>query len=397
MVLMNRSCGTGPFNKAESKMKVMGILLSIFILAQPTLAVAGPQAETGVPHGQRLRVAVTDDPPYTMKTEDGKWTGFLVDLWSQVAREHEWNYELLEMPLENIIQALHQGTIDLTIASLFQTPERERLLDFSAPLGSTHIALATLPNKIEHPLWSALRIFISWSTLKVIAFLLFLLFATGLIFWLIERKKNPEHFGGGVIKGISSGIYWVGSTLASGVCYGIALKSLAGRLVGLFWMFVCAIVLSAFIASLTSSLTLRKLVTPVIDLKTLRTMHLGTVKGSVPAAFLHKKNINCELYTEERDALEALTKKQIDGFLYDEVTLNYFASGDRGQHLSVYPTKTKHIYYAFAMPKWSPLRKEINASLLSIMHEPYWDFLSDYYGLTEYHGENPLMGRRWGK
>ena len=378
-------------------MLTVAALLSIFIMVQPIVAVAGPQTEDGVHYERKLRVAVTDDPPYTMKTDDGEWMGFLVDLWSQVAKENRWDYELLEMTPDNIIQALRQGTIDLTIASLFQTPERERHFDFSAPLGSTCIALATLPNKIEHPLLSALRIFVSWSTLKVIVILLFLLFFTGFVFWLIERKKNPEHFGGGVVRGLSSGIYWVGSTLASGVCFGIALKSLPGRLIGLFWMFVCAIILSAFIASLTSSLTLRKLTTPVIELKTLMAMHLGTVKGSAPAAFLQKKKMNPVLFAEEHDAIEALRKNEIEGFLYDEVTLNYYASKTQGQALSVYPTKMKHLYYAFAMPNKSPLRKEINASLLSIMHEPYWDLLLDYYGLSEYHSESPLQGRRPGK
>jgi hypothetical protein len=246
-------------------------------------------------------------------------------------------------------------------------------------------------------LLSALRIFVSWSTLKVIVLLLFLIFITGLIFWLIERKKNLEHFGGGFIKGLSSGIYWVGSTLASGVCFGIALKSLAGRLMGLFWMFVCAVILSAFIASLTSSLTLRKLVTPVVDLKTLRTMQLGTVKGSVPAGFLAKKHVAPVLFAEEHDAIEALLKKQIDGFLYDEVSLNYYASRTDKQSLTVYPTKMKHLYYAFAMPNKSPLRKGINASLLSIMHEPYWESLVDYYGISDYRGENPLLKRRSGR
>jgi polar amino acid transport system substrate-binding protein len=378
-------------------MKAVWTLLLVLILVTPSQTRAELQTNGRVPHGEKLRVAVTEDPPYTTKTEDGKWIGFEVDLWSQVAREHKWDYELVEMPLEDIIRALHQATVDLTIACLFQTSEREKQFEFSTPLGSTRIALATLPNKIEHPLLSALRIFVSWSTLEVFALLLFLLFVTGLIFWLIERKKNPEHFGGGFIKGIGSGIYWVGSTLASGVCFGVALKSLAGRLVGLFWMFVCAIVLSAFIASLTSSLTLRKLATPVIGLRTLKTMHLGTVKGSVPAAFLHKMNMSCALFPEERDALEALRNKQIDGFLYDEATLNYYASKAQGHPLSVYPTKMKRVYYAFAMPNGSPLRKEINASLLSIMHEPYWDFLADYYGLSEYHDENPLLGKRQSK
>jgi polar amino acid transport system substrate-binding protein len=378
-------------------MKTSRIMLLFFLLALPLLAEAIPLSGANHADGYRaekLRVAVTDDPPYTMRGENGRWAGFNVDLWTQVARGLKWDYELVEMSFEDILRALHRGTIDVSIAGIFQTAEREKLFEFSTPLGSTRLALATLPNKIEHPWLSALRIFISWSTLKVIGILLVMLFITGLAFWLIERHRNPEHFGGGFIRGVGAGIYWVGSTLASGVCFGIYLKSIPGRIAGLFWMFVCAIVLSAFIASLTSSLTLTKLSTPVLDVHGLKPMVLGTVKGSVPAGLVQKMGMKYTLFTEEQDALEALRNKQIDGFLCDEATLNYYASGVVQPAISVYPTNLKRLPFAFSMPNGSRLRKEINGSLLSFMDEPYWDFLTNYYGLSENQAEMHAFGRR---
>jgi polar amino acid transport system substrate-binding protein len=375
-------------------MKTVRILLLVFILVQPTLILGEPQGHAAVSIEQKLRVAVTEDPPYTMKTEDGKWTGFNVDLWSQVARELKWDYELVEMSFEDTVPALHHGAIDLSIICLFQTPERERLFDFSTPIGSTRLAVATLPNRIEHPWLSALRILFSWSTLRVIGILFFVLIVAGLVFWLIERERNPEHFGGGIIKGITSGVYWVGSTLASGVCFGIDLKTLPGRIAGLLWMLICAVVLSAFIASLTSSLTLSRLTTPAIHWSSLKSLQLGTVKGTVQATLLQKKNMKFTPFPEERDVLEALADKRVDGFLYDELTLNYYASRSHGPSISVYPIKMKRLQFAFSMPNGSPLRKDINATLLSLMNEPYWDFLVDHYGFSETHSDQPPV---WGK
>jgi len=265
-------------------MKIGRILFLLFILIQSTIILGEPQSDAAVSSREKLRVAVTEDPPYTMKTADGRWTGFSVDSWSHVARELKLDYELVEMSFEDILRALPEGAIDLSIACLFQTPERERLFEFSTPIGSTRLALATLPDRIEHPWLSALRIFISWSTLKVVGIVISILFIIGFIFWLIEREKNPEHFGGGFFKG-SLRESMVGSTLTSGVCFGIDLKSLPGKIMGLFWMFLCAVVLSTFIASLTSSLTLSRLTTTVIDLSSLKSMTLGTVKGTVPQLF----------------------------------------------------------------------------------------------------------------
>ena len=87
-------------------MRTLRVLLLILILGIPSFLGVAVQDDFVDSRGQKLRVAVTDDPPYTMKAEDGRWTGFSVDLWAQVARERKWDYELVEMQLEDIIRGM---------------------------------------------------------------------------------------------------------------------------------------------------------------------------------------------------------------------------------------------------------------------------------------------------
>ncbi len=367
---------------------------AIFVLLSAQLLDSAAWSQDGRRQAGRktLVVAVTEDPPYTYKTQEGKWLGFNVELWHVIARDLNLDYVYKELDTEGIIKGLVRNEIDLSICAMFLTAERERDFDFSVPLGSTRIAVATLPHTIEHPWWAAIRIFLSWGTLKIVGLLAGFLFATGLIFWLIERKTNPEHFGGKPVRGVTSGIYWAGSTMASGVCFGIDLKSLPGRLVGLGWMFLCAVVLSAFIASLTSSLTLDKLGATAVTSKTLRSMRLGTVKASVPAKVIGQIGVkDYQYFSDEDRAVKALTEKRIDGFLFDETTLRYYADQDYKGKIVVHSTDLKRLHFAFAMPKDSPLRKPVNAALLTIEDDPLWERLRDHYGLRE--GADPGSSR----
>jgi polar amino acid transport system substrate-binding protein len=100
------------------------------------------------------------------------------------------------------------------------------------------------------------------------------------------------------------------------------------------------------------------------------------------------------LFTEKQEAFEALINKHIDGFLFDEATLNYEASRVHESALSVYPVRTRPYPFAFSMPSGSPLRKQINISLLSLMDEPYWEYLIEHYGLSESLNEQAAFGKK---
>ncbi|MFA5182007.1 MAG: transporter substrate-binding domain-containing protein [Syntrophales bacterium] len=345
--------------------------------------------------GKKIVVGIAHDPPYTFKNERGEWAGITVDLWRQIARDLKLDYSLQEMTQEEVLNSLQKGSIDLSADAIIITAGREKLFEFTVPIASTRVAVATLHDTEDHPWLAALKIFFSWGTLKILIILMIILLLLGFIFWRIERKSNPEHFGEGLIRGVGSGIYWVGSTMTSGVCFGVSLKSISGRVLGLLWMLICALALSAFIASLSSSLTTHHLSETKFSIDKLRKMHLGTEAGSVPHSIVEKiSHQTTFIKGGEEEVLKALFDKKIDGFLYDEATLHYYAEGKYRGIISVHPTSLKEIVIAFGMPQNSPLRKPINISLLKILDEPVWESILNRYGLNgNFEARHIVMGR----
>jgi polar amino acid transport system substrate-binding protein len=75
-------------------------------------------------------------------------------------------------------------------------------------------------------------------------------------------------------------------------------------------------------------------------------------------------------FLQDEDVLDSLFAIKIEGFLYDEVTLHYYAENKYRDEIAQHPTTLKSLTIAFAMPKNSPLRKPVNVALLKIMEEP---------------------------
>ncbi len=219
------------------------VIISLLLLAlwHPASLPAQPKDRSGLQRGTTVVVGVVHDPPYIIKTKTGGWTGLNVDLWKGISQELKVDYVFKEMTFSEILDALKNSQIDISIESFFLIAERIKDIEYSVPFGSTRLAVATLPGRLDHPWLAAIKIVFSWGTLKVMGILFVVLCILGFSFWLAERKSNPEHFGEGFMKGVGAGIYWVGSTLASGVCIGIALKSLPARILGLLWMLSCAV------------------------------------------------------------------------------------------------------------------------------------------------------------
>jgi len=375
-------------------MKRLLVLIILLVLTHTSLRLTEAWGEPTVVPGQKLIVGIEQDPPYTFRNEQGQWTGLNVDLWHYIAQDLKLAYTFKEMGPEELLAALQRGTIDVTVSALFVTAEHEQQFELTTPFGSTRLAVATLLDAEDHPWLAALKIFFSWGTLQILLGLMTVLCVLGFLFWLIERTGNPEHFGKGVLGGIGAGIYWVGSTLASGVCFGISLKSVTGRILGLIWMLVCALALSAFIASLTSSLTTRHISSNTYDGDKLRNMHLGSEAGTLPALLIEKMGGRITLFRDEEDALRALLDRKIDGFFYDEVTLHYYAERTYRGTLSIHPTNLKEPTLAFGMPRNSPLRKAMNVSMLRILEEPVWESILSRYGLEKNFEAKPfLLGR----
>ena len=347
------------------------------------ISVQPVKAQNAMPD-RPLIVAVQHDGTFAQKDKDGNWTGPMIDFWALVARELKKPYVLKQMNLAGVITALQNGTVDVAATTMFITAEREKLFELSTPLGEARPALLT-PYKIkhEHPWIEAIEVFLTWRTVKIIFFLLVVVFLLGIVMWLIERKGNPEDFGNSFIWGVPAGIYWAGSTLASGLCLGVNLKTTKGRFFGLVWMMICALALSAFIASLTHSLTGQLQESQALDDTDLRYMHVGVKKSSVQAQMMKERGGYHSLFDTDEEAVNAVLSNQIDGYLCPEARAYHFANYAYKGRVSVYETNLKGYLYSLAMPAGSPLRRPVNVAILKLMANSTWETLMERYGLEK--------------
>ncbi|GAA3565455.1 MULTISPECIES: transporter substrate-binding domain-containing protein [Marinobacter] len=89
---------------------------------------AGVQADT---------LKVVTDPSFVpfemMDQETGEMIGFDMEIIAEVAKRAGFEYDLQTMDFNGIIPALQTGNVDIAIAGITITEEREKIVDFSDP------------------------------------------------------------------------------------------------------------------------------------------------------------------------------------------------------------------------------------------------------------------------
>ncbi len=89
---------------------------------------------SGTAFADKLFVGVdTSFVPFEYKGKDGKYTGFDVDLWAEIAERIGVEYELKPMDFNGLIPGLTTGNLDVALAAIFIKSEREKKIDFSHP------------------------------------------------------------------------------------------------------------------------------------------------------------------------------------------------------------------------------------------------------------------------
>jgi polar amino acid transport system substrate-binding protein len=340
--------------------------------------------------GKPLVIGFSTTSLDVLKDENRKWMNSSTDFWNLIAHELKRPYVFKPMPFEEILRALDDGTIDITAIPIIATADREERFDLSTTLGGARLGVATHYESWDYPWLSAVRIFFSWSIFKVILVLMTALVFMGILMWFVEKRGNPQYSEEGPKRGIGTGIYWAGSTLASGVCLGVGLRTTTGRILGLLWTALCAVAFSAVVASLTYSLGTEGHTSPSIDSNRLKQMHLGVFKGSTTARILEGLGGRYTLCDNSDACVKAFLDRKTDGFMYDEGYLHYLSETRYRGKISVYPTDLKPYRRAFAMPRNSVLRKPFNVALLKVIERPIGEALTKQLDLNAYLRDKPV-------
>lgn len=110
------------------------LVCALFVLAGCERRDAGPSALQRILSSGELRAGTTADvPPLTMRDRDGQLMGLEVDLVRALAENMNLKVTFVEIPFAELIPAIERGEIDLAIAGMTITPERNARVAFAGP------------------------------------------------------------------------------------------------------------------------------------------------------------------------------------------------------------------------------------------------------------------------
>lgn len=342
-----------------SDRRMIKILLVCFLTGQGLLSLqAAP-----------LTVALREEAPFAFRGGSGEWQGIAVDLWDQIAEKNgtEFRYEVY--PLDDLLDALEAGEVDVGVAALTISADRERRFDFTLPFMPSSLVIAATAE--PRGWWQTLRSLVSLPFLSAAGALAAVVLAFGFLVWVFERKQNDE-FGGKPIEGIGAGFWWSAVTMTT-VGYGDkSPRTLGGRIVGLVWMFAAIIIISGFTAAIASSLTMNSLRSGIESLDDLRSAEVGVIGASSGAAFLDDERIDYREFGTSSDLVAALAEGEIDAAVHDAPILRYALKEEGVENVRILPDRLRLEYYALGLREGAALLEPINRALLEVVQDGDW-------------------------
>jgi len=328
-----------------------------------------------------LTIGIKQSPPFIYNNENGELTGLCIDIWKKVSDSLNQPYRFKEMELPELLKAIEDKSIDLSIVPLTVTTERVRQFYFSQPFFITTLAIAT--NKTEDDKISTfISNFFSVDFFKIIGLLFLIIMFFGFLVWFFERRYNQQQFRKG-IRGVFDGIWWASVTMTT-VGYGDKSPvSFWGRLFSVIWMFTAVIIISSFTATISSALTVNKMKGSIEGLSDLYRVKVGSLQGSSSGNYLDDNRIGFESFSTIEAGLLALQANQIKAFVYDKAILDfYLARTEFEDKLLSFPINSNKEYFSFASGDKEIIHK-INPFLVDVIESKEWGGMLKKYGLQE--------------
>jgi len=349
-----------------------------------TVFTASIKASPDLPVKDTLVVGYNINPPFTFK-KNGKLMGVSYRLWRKIIKfDTNTVYKYVQVPLDSLLLGLKDGDIDIAISPLTITSERNKYIDFSVPYFISNSGGIVNHHSNFKRVKEYISAILSFRFLNIILSLLLLISFFGLITWYFERHHNVD-FGHG-LRGMWNGFWWSAVTMTT-VGYGdTSPKTIGGRIIGLIWMFMGVILISSITASITSTLTIRKMEISSDDVSAYKNASIGTVKNSATEKWLLDNYFhNVKSYHTFDETLEALRQNKIKVVAYDEPLLRYTVKNDPKNEFELIRMKYNPSMYSFGLNKNldEQRRKFINTQLLQIIESNDWKRLLNEYSLLE--------------
>lgn len=339
--------------------------LAALLLPVALAALSGPLPAVARP----LRVGVSGSAPFLIE-KNGQISGISVDVWRDVALEHQFEFELLpQSSTAANLQAVADGELDLAIGPISITPERlsSGRIEFTQPYFFGQVGV--LLRLRDGGLWSRIQPFFRVAALSSVAVLLLALFLVGNLIWLAERRRNPEHFPRPYLAGVGNGMWFAIVTLTT-VGYGDRSPvTPAGRVIAGLWMVITLLAVSSITAGLASAFTVSLARVPAGGIQSandLRQRPVAVITGTTSEKWGRLSGARVSSQPTLETAVQKLAAGAVDAVIHDAPPLQYHLRQHPELEMRMAPFTLAQETYGFVLPEDSALERPLDMSLLKL-------------------------------
>ena len=361
------TCGRGIRIRQVGRHLRRAFLLLLLLGALPLLKSAEKEAP--------LRVGIHEKPPYALKNPDGTWSGLAPSLWQGISDATGLKFEFIELPNEDLIQQVADGKLDAAAGEIEVSADAEKIVDFTQPFLTSRLCIALGRTHWESAWKNVIKDFFNWSIAGYLLFIFAAMLAISFLLWLAERHHGTKHFHGG-LSGIGSALWFSAVTMTT-VGYGDKTPAtITGRIIAVFWMLFGVILVSAFTATITSSVSMARQANSIESVSDFNHLSCGALRGSVSADILTRMGVTTHEYESIDEAFEDLQAGKIEGVVGDRNTLSYvskeFARRKPPVHFNIPFFRLREAYLAIPIREGHKDYKQINEAMLQFINSDEW-------------------------
>ncbi|PIN00628.1 Glutamate-gated kainate-type ion channel receptor subunit GluR5 [Handroanthus impetiginosus] len=313
---------------------------------------------------------------WNSSTNSSSYSGFCIDIFYEVLKILEQKYPFphefipFNGSYDELVDHVANKTFDAVVGDVTILANRSGAVEFTQPFAASGLTMVvTVKSQHENKAWIFLQPFTGdmWAVTGAI------LLYTVLIVWLLERRMNPE-FEGHWWSQLNTALWFTCSSLffahREKVCNSYT------RMVVLVWLCVVLALTSSYTASLSSLLTVPRLVPSVTDIKYLKDKDakIGCDGDSFVRKYIENvlgfKPHNIRNISSEYDYPKEFDSGNITAaFLelpYEKAFLNYYCEGYTTVGNTFSSVGDRFGGLGFVFQKGSPLADDVSKAILTL-------------------------------
>ncbi|MCE9629480.1 MAG: transporter substrate-binding domain-containing protein [Planctomycetia bacterium] len=315
-----------------------------------------------------LRVAVTPIAAVVEWNGDQP-AGVMIGIWEELARRLGMTSEFIRVKtFVDLMDMVRDGKADVALGPLAITEERERTLDLTHPIFHSGMRIA-VRQRNETGLMPAVRSMLSWRLLELVAIAIALAVVSGHLLWWSEKDRNPRSFPPAYPRGVIEALWWIASTIVTGGCDDKHVDGPLGRILAFAWMIGGIGLIAAFTSLLTATMTAERVAGMIQGPRDLAGRSIGCQAASVSVQTIRQRGGVPQEYPTIHEALDALELGMIDAVVGEAETMMYTINESRQDRVKLVGPMFDSFDYGLALPSGSPLREELNTTILRMRED----------------------------